>query len=230
MQPLVASAAWDVEGVRDDLRAYIVETLGTMDRVLIVDETGFLKKGTKSAGVQRQYSGTAGCIENCQIGVFLAYATARGHAFVDRELYVPESWHANRPRCREAGIPDTLMFRTKPQLAQGMLARALAAGLRPAWVLGDTLYGNDRALRTWLETQQQAFLLALRSDSTSGCGSMARRGNGKSAPWRTRSPPPRACGAVRERAAKAPGPTTGRRCRSRESGPPDITPCWCASI
>jgi SRSO17 transposase len=164
MQRLVASAAWDVEGVRDDLRTYVVQALGTQDSVLIVDETGFLKKGTKSAGVQRQYSGTAGRIENCQIGVFLAYATARGHAFVDRELYIPESWHANRPRCREAGIPDTRRFRTKPQLAQGMLARAFAAGLRPAWVLGDTVYGNDRALRSWLETQQQAFLLGLRSD------------------------------------------------------------------
>lgn len=164
MQRLVASAAWDVDGVRDDLRNYVVDALGTNDSVLIVDETGFLKKGTKSAGVQRQYSGTAGRIENCQIGVFLAYATARGHAFVDRELYVPESWIADRPRCREAGIPETVGFRTKPQWAQTMLARALAAGLRPAWVLGDAVYGNDRALRSWLERQQQAFLLAIRSD------------------------------------------------------------------
>lgn len=166
MQRLVASAAWDVDGVRDDLRMYVVEALGTKDSVLIVDETGFLKKGRKSAGVQRQYSGTAGRVENCQIGVFLAYATARGHAFVDRELYVPESWHADRPRCHEAGIPDTLAFRTKPQLAQGMLARAFAAGLAPTWVLGDTVYGNDRALRLWLEAQQQAFLLAVRSDES----------------------------------------------------------------
>ena len=164
MQRLVASAAWDVDGVRDDLRAYVVHALGAKDSVLIVDETGFLKKGTKSAGVQRQYSGTAGRIENCQIGVFLAYATARGHAFVDRELYVPESWIADRRRCREAGIPDALAFRTKPQLAQGMLARAFAADLRPAWILGDAVYGNDRALRLWLEAQQQAFLLAIRSD------------------------------------------------------------------
>ena len=164
MQRLVASAAWDVDGVRDDLRAYVVHALGAKDSVLIVDETGFLKKGTKSAGVQRQYSGTAGRIENCQIGVFLAYATARGHAFVDRELYLPESWIADRRRCREAGIPDAAAFRTKPQLAQGMLARAFAADLRPAWVLGDAVYGNDRALRSWLEGQEQAFLLAIRSD------------------------------------------------------------------
>ena len=164
MQRLVASAAWDVDGVRDDLRRYVVQALGTKDGVLIVDETGFLKKGTKSAGVQRQYSGTAGRIENCQIGVFLAYATARGHAFIDRALYVPESWIADRARCREAGIPAPLGFRTKPQLAQAMLAHAREAGLTPAWVLGDTVYGNDRALRSWLETQQQAFLLAIRSD------------------------------------------------------------------
>jgi len=164
MQRLVASAAWDVDGVRDDLRAYVVHALGAKDSVLIVDETGFLKKGTKSAGVQRQYSGTAGRIENCQIGVFLAYATARGHAFVDRELYLPESWIADRRRCREAGIPDAAAFHTKPQLAQHMLARAFAAALRPAWVLGDAVYGNDRALRLWLEAQQQAFLLAIRSD------------------------------------------------------------------
>ena len=114
MQRLVASAAWDVDGVRDDLRAYVQTALGTDDGILIVDETGFLKKGKKSAGVQRQYSGTAGRVENCQIGVFLAYATARGHAFVDRELYVPASWIADRPRCREAGISETARFRTKP--------------------------------------------------------------------------------------------------------------------
>lgn len=166
MQRLVASAAWDVDGVRDDLRRYVGRALGPTDGVLIVDETGFLKKGTKSAGVQRQYRGTAGRIEHCQIGVFLAYATARGHAFVDRELYVPESWIADRPRCREAGIPAAVGFRTKPQLAQTMLARARTAGLAPAWVLGDTVYGNDRALRSWLETRQQAFLLAIRSDES----------------------------------------------------------------
>lgn len=164
MQRLVASAAWDVEGVRDDLRAYVQTALGAHDGLLIVDETGFLKKGKKSAGVQRQYSGTAGRVENCQIGVFLAYATARGHAFVDRELYLPASWIADRTRCREARIPDAVAFRTKPQLAQAMLARTFAGGLTPAWVVGDTVYGNDRALRRWLEAQHQPFLLALRSD------------------------------------------------------------------
>lgn len=162
MQQLVASAAWDVDAVRDDLRAYVREHLGA-GGVLIVDETGFLKKGTKSAGVQRQYSGTAGRIENCQIGVFLAYATARGQAFVDRALYVPDSWITDRPRCREAGIPDAVTFQTKPELARDMLARALAGGLRPTWVLGDEVYGNDRALRRWLETRHVAFVLAIRA-------------------------------------------------------------------
>ena len=162
MQRLVASAAWDVEGVRDDLRAYVRETLGARAGVLIVDETGFLKKGTKSAGVQRQYRGTAGRIENCQLGVFLAYATARGHAFIDRELYVPASWIADRARCREAKIPTTVRFRTKPQLAQTMLARALAGGLRPRWVLGDEVYGDHRALRQGLEQQRQPYVLAVR--------------------------------------------------------------------
>lgn len=169
MQRLVASAAWDVEGVRDDLRAYVRESLGDRANgphgVLIVDETGFLKKGTKSAGVQRQYSGTAGRIENCQLVVFLAYATARGHAFVDRELYVPASWMADRARCREAKIPRTVRFRTKPQLAQTMLQRALAGGLRPRWVLGDEVYGNHRALRQWLEQQRQPYVLAVRCTS-----------------------------------------------------------------
>ena len=162
MQRLIASAAWDVEVVREDLRAYFASALGTNESVLIVDETGFLKKGTKSVGVQRQDSATAGRIENCQIGVFLAYATARGHAFVDRELYLPESWLADRPRCREAGIPETVAFRTKPQLAQAMLARTLSGGLTPAWVVGDEVYGNDRPLRRRLGTKRQAFVLAIR--------------------------------------------------------------------
>ena len=166
MQRLVASAAWDVAGVRDDLRSYVRDSLGDRDGVLIVDETGFLKKGTKSAGVQRQYNGTAGRIENCQLGVFLAYATARGHAFVDRELYVPASWIADRARCREAKIPKTVGFRTKPQLAQTVLTRALVGGLRPRWVLGDEVYGNPRALRDSLEQQRQPYVLAVRCTTT----------------------------------------------------------------
>ena len=124
MQRLLRRADWDVDGVRDDVRDYVVEHLGDRAGVLIVDDTGFLKKGTRSAGVQRQYSGTAGRIENCQIGVFLAYATRRGHALIDRELYLPESWTADRDRCRAAGIPDEVEFATKPRLAHGACSNA----------------------------------------------------------------------------------------------------------
>jgi SRSO17 transposase len=129
MQRLIASAAWDADAVRDDLRAYVVEHLGDRAGVLIVDETGFLKKGDRSAGVHRQYSGTAGRIENCQIGVFLAYATRRGHAFLDRELDLPMAWCAKPTRCRAAGVRDDVPFRTKPALACAMLERALDAGV-----------------------------------------------------------------------------------------------------
>lgn len=163
MQRLIASATWDADAVRDDLRAYVGEHLGTPDGVLIVDETGFLKKGDKSAGVQRQYSGTAGRIDNCQVGVFLAYASPRGHAFLDRALYVPKDWTDDRPRCRAAGIPDTVPFRTKPALARQMLERAFDGGVRAAWVTGDEVYGNNRALRIWLEERRQPFVLAVKA-------------------------------------------------------------------
>ena len=139
MQRLLNHARWDADEVRDDLRGYVVEHLGDPDAVLVVDETGFLKKGTKSAGVQRQYSGTAGRIENCQVGVFLAYASRHGHALIDRELYLPESWLSDRARCREAAIPDAVGFCTKPQLARGMLARG--AGGRDPGRLGDRRRG-----------------------------------------------------------------------------------------
>ncbi len=163
MQRLIASAAWDADAVRDDLRAYVVEHLGDPGGVLIVDETGFLKKGDRSAGVHRQYSGTAGRIDNCQVGVFLAYASRRGHAFVDRALYLPEAWCDDRPRCRAAGIPDDVAFRTKPALAREMLERALDAGVPAAWVTGDEVYGCDRRLRMALEQRGQPFVLAVRS-------------------------------------------------------------------
>ncbi len=164
MQRLIASAAWDADAVRDDLRAYVVEHMGEPGGVLIVDETGFLKKGDKSAGVQRQYSGTVGRIENCQIGVFLAYASSRGHAFIDRALYVPQDWCEDRPRCRAAGIPDDVPFHTKPELARAMLTRALDAGVPAAWVTGDEVYGGDRRLRMMLEERVQPFVLAVRSN------------------------------------------------------------------
>jgi SRSO17 transposase len=130
MQRLLRRADWDVDGVRDDVCGYAIEQLGDRDGVLIADDTGFLKKGTRSAGVQRQYSGTAGRTENCQVGVFLAYASRYGHALIDRELYLPQSWAGDRDRCRAAGIPDGVEFTTKPRQAQAMIARAVAAGCR----------------------------------------------------------------------------------------------------
>jgi SRSO17 transposase len=161
MQRLLNHARWDAEAVRDDLRDYVVEHLGDPGGVLVIDETGFLKKGTRSAGVKRQYSGTAGRIENCQIGVFVAYASPRGHALIDRELYLPESWTDDRPRCRQAGIPDSVQFRTKPQLARRMLARALDAAVPTAWVTADEVYGGDGRLRRWLEERDLAHVLAV---------------------------------------------------------------------
>jgi SRSO17 transposase len=160
VQRLLATYEWDADAVRDDLQAYIVEHLGDPQAVLVVDETGFLKKGPKSVGVQRQYSGTAGRIENCQIGVFLAYASPRGHAFVDRELYLPQEWAEDNARRREAGVPAEVAFQTKPQLARTMLERAFAHALPARWVTADEVYGNDRALRLWLEQRRIQYVLA----------------------------------------------------------------------
>ena len=162
MQHLLARADWDADTVRDDLRAYVVEQLGDPAAVLVIDETGFLKKGPKSVGVQRQYSGTAGRIENCQIGVFLAYASAQGRTFLDRELYLPKEWAADAARRQEAAVPATVAFRTKPQLARAMLERALAAAVPAQWVTGDEVYGGDVRLRVWLEEQRVAHVLAIK--------------------------------------------------------------------
>jgi SRSO17 transposase len=160
MQELLNRAVWDADAVRDDLRAYVVAHLGDPAAVLVVDETGFLKKGGKSVGVQRQYSGTAGRIENCQIGVFLAYASTAGHAFLDRELYLPESWVGDAARRRAAAVPDAVVFQTKPQLARAMLERALDAGVSARWVTADEIYGGDRRLRVWLEARDVPHVLA----------------------------------------------------------------------
>jgi SRSO17 transposase len=162
MQRLLATADWDADQVRDDLRAYVVEHLGETAGVLVIDETGFLKKGPKSAGVQRQYSGTAGRLENCQIGVFLAYASATGRTFLDRELYLPREWAADEARREEAAVPPTVEFHTKPQLARAMLERALDAGVPAQWVTGDEVYGGDRRLRLWLEERQLPHVLAVK--------------------------------------------------------------------
>ncbi len=161
MQRLVSTARWDADGVRDDLRDYVLEHLEHAQAVLVLDETGFLKQGSKSAGVKRQYSGTAGRIENCQIGVFLAYASPKGHAFIDRELYLPKEWAADAERRREAGVPDEIEFATKPTLVLQMLKRAAAAGVQAAWVTGDEVYGRDRSLRMWLEIHRQPYVLTV---------------------------------------------------------------------
>jgi SRSO17 transposase len=162
MQRLLATADWDPDGVRDDLRAYVVEHLGDPSGVLVADETGFLKKGTTSVGVQRQYSGTVGKVDNCQLGVFLAYASGKGRAFIDRELYLPKAWTEDPARCRAARVPEEVGFRTKPQLAQLMLQRALDAGVPASWVTADEAYGGDPALRRVLEDRGLSYVLAVK--------------------------------------------------------------------
>src|SRR5215212_8312326 len=160
-QHLLGRADWNPDVLRDRLRTYVTDYLANSDGVGVIDETGFLKKGRHSAGVARQYSGTAGRIENCQIGVFLAYASLHGHTLIDRELYLPKEWIDDRERCRRAGIPDERVFATKPVLARQMLERALEAGVMLAWITADSVYGDDRALRSFLEERKQAYVLAL---------------------------------------------------------------------
>jgi SRSO17 transposase len=170
MQRLLATADWDPDLVGDDLRGYVVEQLGDPQAVLVVDETGFLKKGTTSVGVQRQYSGTAGKVDNCQLGVFLAYASSRGRAFIDRELYLPKAWTEDRARCRAARVPEEVGFQTKPQLARVLVQRALDAGVPASWVTADEVYGQDPAFRVWLEGRQMAHVLAIKSSELLAVG------------------------------------------------------------
>jgi SRSO17 transposase len=163
MQHLLHRAKWDADAVRDDIRDYVVEHLHDAEAVLVVDETGDLKKGTATVGVQRQYTGTAGRIENSQVAVYLVYSAARGHAAIDRALYVPRSWTEDPDRCRSAGIPEDLTFATKPQLATRMIQRALDAGTPARWVAGDEVYGDNPHLRTALEHRQTGYVLAVSS-------------------------------------------------------------------
>ena len=164
VQHLLGRSDWNPDEVRDDLRTYVVETLGDADAVLILDETGFLKKGAHSAGVARQYTGTAGRIENAQVGVFLAYASRHGTAFLDRALYLPKEWIDDPKRCAKAGVPEGTAFATKPRLAKAMLGRAFAAGVPAAWVTGDEVYGSDGGLRRWLEGEGRPYVLAVRAN------------------------------------------------------------------
>jgi SRSO17 transposase len=176
MQRLLNAYRWDVDGVRDDLREYVVDHLGHEQGVLVADESGFLKKGAKSVGVQRQYSGTAGRIENCQIGVFLTYASPRGRAMIDRELYLPEhTWCADRDRCRQAAVPDEVAFATKPKLAQRMIGRALETGVPFGWVAADEVYGQHAGLRAWLEGRAISYVMAVPCSQEFGTPSGPRR-------------------------------------------------------
>lgn len=161
LQRLLNGATWQADAVRDDLQTYVADNLGEDGGVLILDDTGFIKKGTTSAGVQRQYSGTAGRTENCQIGVFAAYATSLGRALVDRELYLPKSWTDDRDRCRAAKIPDERVFATKPELARAMVLRALASPLPIAWVTADAAYGQEWRFRRMLEETAVGYVLAV---------------------------------------------------------------------
>jgi SRSO17 transposase len=164
MQNFLARASWDTDGVRDDLRDYVIGALGDTDGILVIDETGDVKKGRCTVGVQRQYTGTAGRIENAQVAVYLVYAGPRGHAMIDRELYLPKSWTDDPDRLAEVGVPAEVEFATKPALATGMLTRALRAGVPAPWVTGDEVYGADPALRTELEIQQVGYVLAIGCD------------------------------------------------------------------
>ena len=169
MQDFLGRMRWDADAVRDDLRAYVVEHLGDPGAVLVLDETGFVKKGTKSAGVQRQYTGTAGRVENCQVGVFLGYAGRHGHALIDRALYLPEGWAGDAGRRAGAGVPEEVAFTTKPKLGAAMLERALDAGVPCSWVTGDSVHGADRALRRAIEARGGlGYVLAVTSGQRLG--------------------------------------------------------------
>ena len=164
IQSLLGRSSWSADALRDRVRTYVARALGDEAGVLVIDETGFLKKGQHSVGVGRQYSGTAGRVENCQVGVFAAYASRWGHALIDRQLYLPKDWAEDEVRRDRASIPPEVAFATKPALAREMVARTLDAGLPCAWVLADAIYGSDFQLRRLLEERGQPYVLAVRSN------------------------------------------------------------------
>src|SRR4051794_30780219 len=194
-QRVLSHVLWDEEAARDLCREHAVERLGAEDAVLVVDESGFVKKGRHSAGVARQYCGTVGKVENCQVGVFLAYGSRRGHALIDRRLYLPEAWAGDAGRRRAAKVPEDVPFLTKPAIARAMIARALDAGVPCEWVLGDEVYGADRRLRTMLEERGKPYLLTIRSNDELGAELDGGGGRGEAAAP-ARAPPPRAGGGV----------------------------------
>jgi len=216
MQRLLRRADWDVDGVRDDVRAYVIEHLGEAGGVLIADETGFIKKGTRSAGVQRQYSGTAGRTENCQVGVFLAYASVHGHALIDRDLYLPQSWAEDQERRQAAGVPAKVEFITKPRQAQAMISRAIEARVPFAWFTADEVYGQAKYLQAWLEEQDVFYVLAIRRSDTLTTPAGEQRADAliAAAParsWQRISVGPGAHGLREFRWARIPVRTTARR-------------------
>jgi SRSO17 transposase len=174
-QHLLGRAQWDTEALRDEHRQDVLAGLGQEDAVLAIDETGVIKKGHKSAGVARQYCGASGKLDNCQVGVFLSWQTAKGHALLDRALYLPREWTDDPPRCRAAGIPEGVTFATKPELARRLVERALEAGARPAWVVADSVYGADHKLRFFLEERQQPYVMAVASAQSVWTGLTQRR-------------------------------------------------------
>jgi SRSO17 transposase len=176
-QDLLSRADWDADAVRDELRAYCMQHLGDSTGVLVLDETGLRKKGHHSAGVARQYRGTVGNVDNCQIGVLLSDASRLGYALLDRELSLPQEWTDDRQRCRQVGVPEDRRLATTPQLAQQLLARALAAGVPATWVTGDSVYGDHRPLRQWLEAQPQAYVLAVSGKEYVWLGAQPRQVN-----------------------------------------------------
>jgi len=164
IQSLLGRSAWSADALRMLVQDYAMAAVGDKDGVLVVDETGFLKKGAHSVGVGRQYSGTAGRIENCQVGVFLGYASRYGHTLIDRRLYLPKTWAEDSERRRKANVPEDVVFATKPVMAREMIAAALDGGISCAWVLADALYGSDYKLRRMLEDRGQPYVLAVRSN------------------------------------------------------------------
>ncbi len=164
MQHLLARAVWGEDKVRDDVRDYVVEHLGDPQATLVIDETGDLKKGVHTVGVKRQYTGTAGRVENAQVGVYLVYAGDAGHTIIDRELYLPRCWTDDPDRLRAAGVPEGVGFATKPELATKMVCRALDAGVPAAWVTGDEVYGASTRLRAELEARGVGYVLAVACD------------------------------------------------------------------
>jgi len=214
IQSLLGRSLWEADALRDRVRAYVIEALGDEDGVLVIDETGFVKKGAHSVGVSRQYSGTAGRIENCQVGVFLAYASRFGQALIDRRLYLPEAWSTDDARREKTGVPQDLCFATKPQIACELIAAALDAGVPCAWVLGDVVYGSDSRLRRMLDAVGSRT--CSRCAPTTACASGTRTGCGRPAPkssaTRSRTGPGPRTRPARDRRGFASTTGRGSRC------------------